>query len=121
MAKQRQQRGWVEETGRKAKKWRGHYFVYVRSSDDREIRKHRIITLGLKSELRKWEAENKLRDIIDHETGARTAKPDPNVTLRWFWDSRFLPLQVRWRDSTRSAVLFTMNKHVLPVFGEISL
>lgn len=34
---------------------------------------------------------------------------------------RFLPLQVRWRDSTRSAVLFTMNRHVLPAFGDVPL
>jgi integrase len=121
MPRDRHQQGWVEQTGKKLKKWRGHYFVYVRSSDDREIRKHRVVTLGLKSELRKREAEGKLRDIIDRETGATATKPDPDVSLRWFWEKRFLPLQVRWRDSTRSAVLFTMNRHVLPVFGDVPL
>lgn len=28
---------------------------------------------------------------------------------------------IRWRDSTRSAVLFTMNQHVLPAFGDVPL
>ena len=121
MPRDRHQQGWVEETGKKLKKWRGHYFVYVRSSDDREIRKHRVVTLGPKSELRKREAESKLRDIIDRETGVTATKPDPDVSLRWFWEKRFLPLQVGWRDSTRSAVLLTMNCHVLPTFGDVPL
>jgi integrase len=78
-------------------------------------------TLGLKSELRKWEAEKKLKEIIERETGKSTAKPDPAATLRWFWEHRFLPLQVGWRDSTRSAVVYTMKRHVLPEFGDVSL
>ena len=121
MARERHQQGWVEETGKKAKKWRGHYFVYVREGEGTSVRKHRVATLGLKSELRKWEAEKKLREIIERETGKASDKPDSNVTLRWFWENRFLPLQVGWRDSTRAAVLFTMDQHVLPVFGDVVL
>jgi integrase len=121
MPKQRQQHGWVEETGKKLKKWRGHYFVYVQSVDGQEIRKHRIVTLGLKSELRKWEAENKLKKIIERDTGAMFAKPDSEVTLRWFWENRFLPLQVHWRDSTRVGVVFMMDRYVLPKFGDVPL
>jgi integrase len=121
MPRERHQEGWVEEVGKKTRKWRGHYFIYVRSAD-REVRKHRIVTLGLKSELRKWEAENKLKVVIARETGGqRSAKPDPTVSLKWFWESRFLPLKVGWRDSTRSAVLFTMERHVLPVFGDVEI
>jgi hypothetical protein len=74
--------------------------------------------LGLKSELRKWEAE-KLKEIIERETGTLTAKPDLNVTLSWFWQNRFLPLQVGWRDSTRNAVIYTMDRQVLPAFGNV--
>jgi len=111
----------VEETGKKLKKWREHYFVYERSANDREVRKHRIITLGLKSELRKWEAQNKLKQIIDRETGGPVARPDSEVTLRWFWENRFLPLQVHWRESTREGVLFMMNRYVLPKFGDMAL
>jgi integrase len=121
MSRERYQQGYVEEIGKKAKKWRGHYFVYVRSADDEEVRKHRVVTLGLKSELRKWEAEKKLKEIIERETGKGTAKPDSNVTLRWFWENRFLPLQVGWRDSTRSAVEFTMKRHILPTFGDVPI
>lgn len=89
---------------KKVKKWRGHYFVYVRSANDREVRKYRIITPGLKSELRKWEAQNKLKQIIDRETGGPVATPDSEVTLRWFWENRFLPLQAHWRESTREGL-----------------
>ncbi|MCU1325434.1 MAG: integrase family protein [Bryobacterales bacterium] len=121
MARDRFQNGWVEEIGKKAKKWRGHYFVYVKASDDSVTRKHRVVTLGLKSELRKGEAEKKLRQIIERATGTVTARPDENVSFRWFWENRFLPLQVGWRDSTRAAVLYTLNRHVLPAFGDTPL
>jgi integrase len=121
MARERQQRGWVEETGKKVKKWRGHYFIYIRNSETVDTRKHRVVTLGLKSELRKWEAEKKLKEIIESETGTVTAKPDLNVTLSWFWHNRFLPLQVGWRDSTRNAVIYTMDRHVLPAFGKVPI
>lgn len=78
MARDRCQQGYVEEIGKKAKKWRGHYFVYVRSEDDEDVRKHRVVTLGLKAVFRKWEAEKKLKEIIERETGKGTAKPDSN-------------------------------------------
>ena len=121
MPRERYQKGYVEEIGKKARKWRGHYFVYVRSADGKDIRKHRVVTLGPRSELRKWQAETKLKEIIERETGSGTAKADPNVSLQWFWENRFLPMQVSWRDSTRSAIKFTLERHVLPVFGEVPL
>jgi hypothetical protein len=121
MPRERDQQGYVEETGKKVRKWRGHYFVYVRSEDGDDVRKHRIVTLGLKSELRKSEAEKKLKQIIECETGKSAGKADSNVTLRWFCENRFLPMQVGWRDSTRGAIVFTMNWYVLPVSGDVSL
>jgi hypothetical protein len=120
MARDRFQNGWVEETGKKAKKWRGHYYVYVKSAADSVVRRHQVVSLGLKSEMRKGEAEKKLREIIEREAGTVTARPDAKVTFQWFWENRFLPLQVGWRDSTRSAVVYTMNTHVLRTFGDVS-
>ena len=33
MPRDRYQHGWIEETGKKVKKWKGHYYVYVLTLD----------------------------------------------------------------------------------------
>src|SRR5205085_2357575 len=71
---------------------------------------------------KKWEAEHKLRDIIEKAThGNGPARPDDSVTFRWFWEKRFFPLQGKWRRSTKDAVVYVMDHHVLPKFGSLSL
>ncbi|MGH9619153.1 MAG: tyrosine-type recombinase/integrase, partial [Bryobacteraceae bacterium] len=86
-----------------------------------ERRSHRSAILGLRSELKKWEAEGKLRDIIRRETGAAgTARPDDRVTFAWFWTNRFLPMK-SWRVSTKLAAISIMDRHVLPRFGSAKL
>jgi len=62
MSRERHRRGWVEETGKRAAKWKGHYFVYERKLDGEETRKHRAPILGLKAEMKKWEAEKRLQE-----------------------------------------------------------
>ena len=69
MPRDRHQNGWVEETGKKVKKWNGRYYVYLKQSDGAEHRKHRSVILGLKAQMRKWEANTKLEDIIERQTG----------------------------------------------------
>jgi integrase len=121
MPRFRFQQGWVEEVGKKVKKWRGHYFVYVQKPDGTEQRKHRIALLGTKSEMRKFQAEKKLKEIIEREVGEGTARPDETVTLNWFWENRFIPLQAHWRDSTRLVLLNVMKRHFLSKFGGVRL
>ena len=94
MPRDRYQHGWIEETGKKVKKWKGHYYVYILTVDGKEKRRHCSAILGLKSEMRKWEAERELGKIIERESrGHGQAKPDPNLTFEWFWTNRFLPLK----------------------------
>ena len=116
MPKSRHQEGRVEEVGKRVRKWRGHYFIYVVDANGKEQRKHRNVTLGPRSELKKWQAEQRLREIIAREAGEGTARPDSSVTFALFWKTKFLPLQT-WRDSTRGVVEFVMDRHVLPRFG----
>jgi integrase len=121
MSRSRHQDGWVEETGKTVKKWKGHYYVYVRDDNGRERREHRSVMLGAKSEMRKWEAQGQLRQIIEREAGISSAsRPSDRVTLEWFWQNRFEPIQT-WRKSTRAVVTFVMKQHVLPRFGQIRL
>ncbi len=123
MPRDRYQHGWIEETGKKVKKWKGHYYVYILTVDGKEKRKHCSAILGLKSEMRKWEAERELAKIIERESrGNVQPKPDPSLNFEWFWINRFLPLkESKWRRSTKEAVTYVMGSHVLPRFGETRL
>jgi hypothetical protein len=56
--------------------------VYAIQADGSEIRRHRNILLGLKAEMDKSQAKEKLRSIIAKETS--NVSPAPlSVTLRW--------------------------------------
>lgn len=121
MARERHQRGRVVESGKRKKAWRGHYYIYTTSPDGTEVRRHKNVLLGPKSELRKWEAENKLKEIIARDARVLEAKPDDTVTLSWFWKHRFLPLKSAWRVSTRVVIEAVVRKHVLSKFGDLPL
>ena len=81
MPRTRHQNGRVHCTDNKAK-WYGEYYVYRVEEDGQERRKHRTVVLGPKASLKKWEAEKKLRGIIDRETSGVIIPG--NVTLGWF-------------------------------------
>jgi integrase len=116
----RYQRGRVEERGSRRKKWYGHYFVYVMENGV-EVRKHRGVVLGAKSELRKWEAQEKLRAIIERETG--TVNPiKEDVTLRWFYQQRFEPMRRGgWGENTRATNNYGMERYIFPALGDKKL
>ncbi len=120
MPKARHQKGRVEEVGKRIRQWRGHYFVYVQREGGTEVRKHKTVILGQKSKMKKFEAEQKLREIITREVGTGGARPDDSVSFDWFWSNRYLPMKT-WRRSTRDAVLYVMKHHVLPRFGAVRL
>ena len=123
MARDRHQTGWVEETGKQVKRWKGHYYVYLKQPDGTERRRHRAVTLGPKAAMRKWEAVRELLRIIERETrGNGPARPDGKATFGWFWEHGYLPLKAAdWRRSTREAVVSVMSAHVLPQFGHVAL
>ena len=86
MAREKHQNGWVEDSGKQVKKWIGHWCPYRVGG----TRSHTTVVLGLKSKMRKWEAEAAHRKHIEHETGQRS-KCDGDPTLQWFWDNIYLP------------------------------
>ena len=101
----RHQDGWVEERGHKVKRWYGHYYVYVKDEDGREVRQHRGIMLGEKAKLRKWEAENKLREEIKKAT--KGVPVGEGCTLAWFTQEKFVPMKAKsWAPSTRDPLIF---------------
>lgn len=101
MARDRYQEGRVVLVGKRVKKWRGHFYVCQRQADGPEIRRHRNIPLGLKAQMDKGQAKAKLREIIARAT--KDAVPAPvAVTLRWFYENRFLPQkEAQWKVTSR--------------------
>ena len=102
MARDRHQRGMVAlEENKRIKKWKGYYYVYLREPDGSETRARRGVTLGLRSEMKKWEAQKKLQEIIDKEANSAKVTPSPTCTMRWFWEKRYRPLkEPTWKVSS---------------------
>ena len=121
MGKDRYQEGRVVLTGTRVKKWRGHFYVYQKQADGTEIRRHRNILLGFKTQMDKGLAKQKLREIITHETNE--APPAPaNVTLRWFYENRFLPQkEQQWKVTSRPKTKRFIENYILKRFGDTLL
>jgi hypothetical protein len=84
------QKGSVYEKGKRSKKWYGKFRIYMTDREGEEVERTRRVVLGLKSELRKYEAEEKLQAIVRRENGcekgnpASTPQSDDSVTFEWF-------------------------------------
>ena len=118
MGRDRYQEGRLVLVGKHIKKWRGHFYVYQKQTDGSEVRRHRNIPLGLKSEMDRGEARAKLREIIARET--KDVAPAPvNVTLRWFYENRFLPQkEQQWKVTSRPKTKRFIENYLLKRFGD---
>ena len=102
------------------KQWAGRYRVYFRDNQSGEERStQKSVALGKKSELTKFQAQERLRAIIERETNERKKVPlDPRVSFRWYVENRYL---VNHRSSWRPATLHSTTSHVqlyvLPTLG----
>jgi len=105
------QNGWVVISGKRVKKWIGHWRPYREDGS----RGHSTVVLGLKAKMAKWEAEEKLRTHIAEETH-KPEKPDGDPTFQWFWEHRFLPTRT-WCPKTESIIKKIFELHVLPIIG----
>ncbi len=122
LGRSRHQRGWVEETGKRVRNWKGHFYVYERQPDGTEKRRHRAVILGPKSQMKKWEAERRLQAIIDKESVGTNAEPFAVCTLRWFWENRYRPLkEPSWKPSSRRRTAQFIEHYVIAPFGDIPL
>ena len=77
--------------------------------------------LGLKSEMDKAQARTKLRDMIAQETSNVILAPAA-VTLRWFYENRFLPQkEQQWKVTSRPKTKRFIENYLLKRFGDIML
>jgi integrase len=121
MGRDRYQEGRVVLVGKRVKKWRGHFFVYQRQAGGTETRHHRNVLLGFKAEMDKGAARSKLREIIARET--RNVAPAPvAVSLRWFYENRFLPQkEEQWKVTSRPKTKRFIENYLIKRFGDTLL
>lgn len=121
------QAGIVYGKGTRIKKWYGQFRVYRRDQQGKEVRKNKKVVLGLKSQLRKHEAEEKLREIIQQQNGKTPAEravlpPDDSVTFDWFVKEKYLPLRRgRWSTATKEKTEYEINRYLVESLKGIPL
>lgn len=122
------QKGRVYEKGKRIKKWYGQYRLYMRDREGKEVERTRKVVLGLKSELRKYEAEERLQEIIRRENGkengvpASNLRPDDSVTFEWFVTERYFPMRRgQWRPATKQKTEFEIKKYLVEKFRNVPL
>lgn len=120
------QKGTVYLQGAREKKWYGKFRVYLRGRNGEEVERTRKVVLGKKSDLRKWEAEEKLQTILQQENGkgisSFTAKADDCVTLAWFVTEKYIPMRRgRWRPATKQKTEFEIVKYLVENFKSVPI
>lgn len=117
------QKGWVMVRG---KKWYGYFRRIVlapKTSQPQAV--VTSIILGLKSEMTKFEAREKLATEIARLTGHTTEEGvvrNGSVTLRWFVHNRYLPLkEADWKEESAKVKKHLIEADLLAEFGEVRL
>jgi len=117
------QKGWVRLRG---KKWYGYF---RRTELDPATNNSKLnvaqVILGLKSEMSKYEAREKLeREIArlgGQSTGDRSVV-NGSVTFEWFVNNRYLPLkEADWREETGKVKKHLIQTDLVDTFGEVRL
>jgi integrase len=117
------QKGWVLVRG---KKWYGYFrrTVFDPAANQTQTVSTPVV-LGLRSEMTKFEAREKLEREIARLTGHTTEEGvvrNGSVSLRWFVHNRYLPLkEADWKDDTAKVKKHLIEADLLAEFGEIRL
>jgi integrase len=117
------QKGWVSIRG---KKWYGYFRRTILDPETNVQKTVSIpVALGLKSEMTKSQAREKLESEIVKLTGQTiedgTVK-NGTVTFGWFVRNRYLPLkEADWREETAKVKKYLIQADLVDVFEEIRL
>lgn len=117
------QKGWVSVRG---KKWYGYF---RRTVIDPETNGPKTVStpvaLGLKSEMTKYEAREKLELEIKRLTGQITkewAVRNGSVTFGWFVRNRYLPLKESdWKEETAKTKKYLIQADIVDAFEHVRL
>ncbi len=117
------QKGWVLVRG---KKWYGYFRRIMLDPKTNQSRTASTpIALGLKSEMTKSEAREKLASEIVRLSGQATEDgivKNGTVTFGWFVRTRYLPLkEADWREETAKVKRYLIQADLMDEFEEIRL
>jgi integrase len=120
------QKGTVYLQGIREKKWYGKFRVYLKGRNGEEVERTRKVVLGKKSDLRKWEAEEKLQTIVQEKNGRGISsfvpKADDSVTFGWFVKEKYIPMRRgRWRLATQQKTKFEIGKYLVENFESVPI
>jgi integrase len=116
------QRGSVSLLGKRRKTWYGKYRVCHKDpvSGDWTTRQ-KMKKIGLKSEMTKFEAEEKLREMIAEDNAIAPASSSDvlpkDLTLEWFVINRHLPM-MSCRETTKKKTAYEIRRYILEQFGQ---
>ncbi|MGH9615898.1 MAG: tyrosine-type recombinase/integrase [Acidobacteriaceae bacterium] len=114
------QKGTVYVKGTREKKWYGKFRVYLRDKNGQEVEHTRKVVLGPKAQMRKFEAERRLQEVIRkaNESPDKVVD-DRTVTFGWFLEERYFPVKRgRWRPATKRTAEYEIRRHLLSRFKE---
>jgi hypothetical protein len=114
MPTQGQQSGFVKPTGKRARTWTGYWYEY-RILNGVEKRYERSIVLGVRPELTKTDAKERLRD---HIPGFR---PQADSTFEGAVGKYLALKQGDWRNKNRPVMKSLFELHVIPQLGPFPL
>jgi integrase len=119
--RERGQNGWLEVTGKSRKRWRGHFYTYEAGANGVEMRRHRSVLLGYRSEMTRKQAADSLRQAIAMR--AETKIDDRlKMTFGQFWRERYLPLyEKNWRTSSRRTQIDNIERYCVSLLDEVPL
>ncbi len=122
MVQQRHSNGWLSITT--GNNWLGHFTIYVINPETgKEIRQHKSEVIGSKANMRKWQAQDKLREIIKRKFGVcRGTLPDPDTTVKSFVEEVYIPVRSgAWSAPTKTTNTNMIRHYFLKKFGERKL
>lgn len=117
------QKGWVSIRG---KKWYGYFRRAVLDPDTNQPKTVSTpVALGLKSEMTKFQAREKLEREIARLTGQITEDgviKNGTVTFGWFVRNRYLPLkEADWKEETAKVKKHLIQADLVDEFEDIRL
>jgi len=82
-----------------------------------------MFVIGPVSKMRKWEAEEILRNTVQSKVGPlQHRRMDPSTTFTWFVENRFVPVMSGgWRPPTKKTNEYDLAHYIGPVFGSRAL
>ena len=117
------QKGWVRQRG---KKWYGYFRRTVLDPETNQPKPVVAqVILGLKTEMSKFQAREKLEHEIARLGGQSTGDKsmiNGAVTFGWFVHHRYLPLkEADWREETAKVKKYLIRADLVDAFGDVRL